>query len=90
MAADARLRHAYADAVDAGVPRPILRDYRNRWSSLRRRAPAQPDLVTSRYHELAAELDQMASVDRHRYPRGEPSRELSWTAFRSDLQALSR
>lgn len=60
MAADRRLRNAYFQAVEAGVPSPILRDYRNRWARLRHRADDDPARVVAGYRSMAGDLSRMA------------------------------
>jgi hypothetical protein len=62
LAADRRLRRAYAAAVRSGVARPVLVDYRDRWSSLRRRAPAEPARVVSGYRRMARDLERLAQA----------------------------
>jgi hypothetical protein len=88
MAADARLRRAYAAAERAGVANAALADYRDEWSRLRRRAPRQPALVAARYRRMAAELNHMAA--RERVARAEPPRVGPWRRFRMQLAALWR
>ena len=60
MAADRRLRVAYAKAVRAGVPRPVLVSYRNRWASLRHDAVDRPNQVANGYGAMAGDLNRMA------------------------------
>jgi hypothetical protein len=64
LAADARLRRAYAGALHAGVSQRALLDYRDRWWALRRRAPHEPARVVAGYRQMAAELDRMAARQR--------------------------
>lgn len=89
MQADARLRHAYAEARRAGVSSTVLADYRDRWDSLRRRAPREPSLVAARYGAMADDLDRMAArhaVERERAPRHVGP----WRALRTQIAALWR
>jgi hypothetical protein len=62
--ADRQLRRAYADATRAGVSRPALVAYRNRWASLRSRAGSEPDRLIHEYAGMASDLDRMADVAR--------------------------
>ena len=72
--ADRQLRRAYARAVSAGVPRPILVDYRNRWADLRDEASWRPDRVAVGYRAMAGDLTRMSQPPR-RYGPFESSRE---------------
>jgi hypothetical protein len=70
MVADRRLRRAYARAVNAGVPRPILADYRNRWDDLRHEASWRPERVRVGYDAMTRDLTRMSSPPlRHRSGR---------------------
>lgn len=60
LAADRRLRTAYARATRAGVSRTTLITYRSRWASLGRRATAEPARVIAGYGVMAGELDRLA------------------------------
>jgi uncharacterized protein YecT (DUF1311 family) len=60
MAADRRLRRAYAQATRAGVERARLVSYRNRWASLRHRADDQPTRVIAAYGDMAQDLSRLA------------------------------
>jgi hypothetical protein len=73
LAADARLRRAYHAATRAGVPNPVLADYRDRWARLRRRSTDEPARVVAGYGQMARELGRMAAAPvRARYrPRHE-------------------
>jgi hypothetical protein len=62
LAADSRLRGAYGAAVHAGVPRPVLVDYRDRWWSLRWQAPTDPSRAVQGYQQMADELDRLAAA----------------------------
>ncbi|MDB5457323.1 MAG: hypothetical protein JWP92_2908 [Caulobacter sp.] len=66
LAADRRLRRAYARAIDAGVPRPVLVSYRDRWASLRRLAVNQPNRTVGAYGALARDLNRKAETARAR------------------------
>jgi hypothetical protein len=68
MAADRRLRAAYSRAVDAGVPRPVLVAYRNRWANLRHDAVYQPGRVAMGYGAMAGDLNRMADRRRGHRP----------------------
>ncbi|GEM_PF-1711061 len=57
LAADQRLRDAFGAAARAGVDTRSLRDYRQRWTRLSKRADSDPDRVVVGYRELAGELD---------------------------------
>ena len=61
LAADQRLRRAFSRAVDAGVPRAVLVDYRNRWASLRHDAVYRPNRVATGYGAMAGDLNRLAS-----------------------------
>lgn len=69
MAADRRLRRAYARAGDAGVSRPAMVSYRNRWAALRRQAIRDPGRVIVGYGAMAAELSREARLAERRYGR---------------------
>ena len=69
MAADRRLRQAYARAGDAGVSRPAMVSYRNRWAVLRRQAIRDPGRVIAGYGAMAAELSREARLSERRYGR---------------------
>jgi hypothetical protein len=64
MAADRRLRAAYARAVQAGVARPILADYRDRWADLRERDADRPERLAVAYRELSDDLGRMTAHPR--------------------------
>lgn len=61
IAADRRLRAAYAAAIRAGAPRALLVEDRDRWASLRRRAAHDPVRLTAGYDAIARDLDQAAA-----------------------------
>jgi hypothetical protein len=61
LAADRRLRKAFSRAVDAGVPRAVLVDYRNRWASLRHDAVYRPNRVATGYGAMAGDLNRLAN-----------------------------
>jgi len=88
MAADARLRRAYASAVRAGVPRSVLVDYHDDWERLRHRAPRQPGLVAARYNQMAGDLNRMAG--RRQVARTAPPRVGPWRSLRTELASLWR
>src|SRR5438093_344817 len=48
-AADTRLRRSYDRAIDAGVPRRVLVDYRERWADLRDDGRRHPDRLVRGY-----------------------------------------
>jgi hypothetical protein len=60
MAADRRLRQAYAQATRAGVSRAALVNYRNRWASLRFGARRDPMRTIGAYGDMAQDLNRMA------------------------------
>jgi hypothetical protein len=64
LAADRRLRRAYADATRAGVSNGRLESYRNRWASLRHRADDQPARVIRAYGDMARDLNRLAASAR--------------------------
>jgi hypothetical protein len=66
IAADKRLRQAYSSATRAGVSRPVLVSYRNRWANLRRHASDQPGRVIDGYGLMARDLTRMARDARGR------------------------
>jgi len=66
MTADQRLRSAYARAERAGVPRPVLASYRNRWAALRRGASDEPHRLVQGYVRLAVDLNDRARDARAR------------------------
>lgn len=61
LAADRRLRRAYDRAIRAGVPRPVLVDYRNRWNRLRRTTWNEPAQLVRGYDRLERGLSQEAA-----------------------------
>lgn len=61
LAADRRLRRAYDRAIRAGVPRPVLVDYRNRWNRLRRTTWNEPARLVRGYDRLERDLSQEAA-----------------------------
>lgn len=63
-AADRRLRAAYAEAVRAGAPRPLLVSYRDRWAEVRRQGAHEPRRLVEGYGALAAGLDHAAAEAR--------------------------
>lgn len=63
--ADQQLRRAYARAISAGVPRPILVDYRNRWAGLRHEAIWRPERVVVGYRTMAGDLTRLSQPRRH-------------------------
>lgn len=67
MSADRRLRRAYARAGDAGVSRPVMIAYRNRWAGLRRQAIHNPGRVVAGYGAMATELGREARIAERRY-----------------------
>lgn len=67
--ADRRLRRAYSAAVRAGVPRPILVSYRDRWASVRRERAHQPRRLVEGYGRLASGLDRAAARARGHRPQ---------------------
>lgn len=67
-AADRRLRAAYAEAVRAGAPRPLLVTYRDRWAEVRRRGAHEPRRLVEGYSALARELDR-AAAEARAHPR---------------------
>lgn len=60
LAADRRLRRAYDRAIRAGVPRPVLVDYRNRWNRLRRTTWDEPTQLVRGYDRLERGLSAEA------------------------------
>ena len=89
MEADARLRHAYAEARRAGVSSTVLADYRDRWEELRHRAPREPRLVAARYDAMAGDLNRMAA--RHEVEQERtPGRVGPWRALKTQIAALWR
>lgn len=60
IAADRRLRAAYAKATRAGVSRQRLVSVRTRWASLRRQADDRPTQVIVAYDRMAADLTRAA------------------------------
>lgn len=61
LAADRRLRQTYDEAVRAGVPRAVLRDYRDDWSRARRRSSDDPRKLVARYADLRTELERQTA-----------------------------
>jgi hypothetical protein len=88
MAADARLRRAYASAERAGVAQPILVDYHDEWDSLRDRAAREPGVVTARYGQMAKDLNRLAAQETAE--PAEAPRPGPWRRFRMQLAALWR
>jgi hypothetical protein len=68
LTADRRLRAAYAGAIRAGAPRPVILADRDRWASLRRRE-RDPMKLAAAYRNLAHHLDRAAAEARHREAR---------------------
>jgi len=60
MDADAGLRHAYHQAVRAGVPNEVLIVYRDQWASLRRKSQRDPARTVAGYRRLQGELSGLA------------------------------
>ena len=61
VAADRRLRAAYAAAIRAGAPRALLVEDRDRWASLRHRAAHDPVRLVAGYDAIARDLDHAAA-----------------------------
>lgn len=61
LAADRRLRAAYAEAMRAGVDRKMLVSARREWARLRRKATSEPVEVTTAYQDLATRLEEARS-----------------------------
>lgn len=61
VAADRRLRAAYAAAIRAGAPRALLVEDRDRWASLRRGAAHDPARLVAGYDAIARDLDHAAA-----------------------------
>nr|WP_047168740.1 hypothetical protein [Sphingomonas sp. Y57] len=70
LAADRRLRRAYAEAIHQGVERRFLVEHQRRWTRLRNRATRDPRGVLQGYDELAGDLERLSingrAVDRIR------------------------
>ncbi|MDB5467140.1 MAG: hypothetical protein JWQ46_1902 [Phenylobacterium sp.] len=66
IAADRRLRNAYASATRAGVSRSVLVSYRTAWADLRPRASWDPGHVIDGYDTLTRDLTRMAQQHRAR------------------------
>ncbi|RAK60743.1 hypothetical protein DJ021_13460 [Phenylobacterium hankyongense] len=64
IAADRRLRTAYASASRAGVSRSVLVSYRSAWADLRPRASRDPGHVIDRYDTLTRDLTRMTRRQR--------------------------
>jgi len=64
MAADRRLRVAYSRAIRAGVPRPVLVSYRDRWARLRWQAADRPQRLVDGYLQLSSGLSREAARSR--------------------------
>jgi hypothetical protein len=88
MAADARLRRAYASAEQAGVAQPILVDYHDEWDDLRDRAAKEPSVVAARYGEMAKDLNRLA--EQERAEPAEAPRPGPWRRLQMQLAALWR
>ena len=88
LAADARLRRAYSDAIRAGVSNTVLIDYRERWWNLRRHAPREPGRVVAGYRQMASELDRLAANSpRVHYA---PPPQNGWRQLRTEIAGLWR
>lgn len=61
LAADQRLRVAYSQAIRAGVARPVLVAYRDRWARLRNRRE-RPDRLVDGYASLELGLARQTGV----------------------------
>lgn len=79
MTADRRLRRAYERAIDAGVPRPVLASYRNRWADLRMDASWRPDRVAVGYAAMAGDLTRLSE---RRHSRHAPHAR-AWRGWRN-------
>jgi hypothetical protein len=66
--ADRRLRQAYSAAIRAGVSRPTLVSYRDRWAELRRRHAHEPRRLVTGYGALASDLHQATARALRRPP----------------------
>ena len=67
--ADRRLRAAYEAAVERGVSRRVLVDYRDRWTDLRDRDDQTPTRLIAGYGALAYDLQRERPDDRGEAPR---------------------
>jgi hypothetical protein len=69
LAADDRLRDAYASATRAGVDGDTLARYNERWSRLRGRTRRDPEDVLFGYNDLADDLSRLTRRHREREAR---------------------
>ncbi|WP_347271032.1 hypothetical protein [Rhizorhabdus histidinilytica] len=60
LAADRRLRRAYAEAIHQGVERRFLVEHQRHWTRLRNRAARDPKGVLEGYRELAGDLERLS------------------------------
>ncbi|WP_016746536.1 alpha-ketoglutarate decarboxylase [Rhizorhabdus wittichii] len=60
LAADRRLRRAYAEAIHQGVERRFLVEHQRHWTRLRNRAARDPQGVLEGYAELAGDLERLS------------------------------
>jgi hypothetical protein len=72
MAADGKLRRAYAEAVEAGVPQYVLLTLRRDWSDLRSGRAGQPADLVRGYERVAYELwrARQTALQRRETPGG--------------------
>lgn len=78
LSADRRLRRAYIQAVSAGVPQPVLVEYRDRWADLRDEATWRPDRVAIGYNAMASDLTRMSDWRRAHQLAGRPDPGREW------------
>lgn len=64
LAADRRLRGAYAEAIHQGVERRYLVEHQRRWTRLRKLAARDPKGVLEGYGELAGDLERLSTYGR--------------------------
>ncbi len=62
--ADQLLVTAYAEAVEAGVSKPILVDFHRRWDNLRNDSADSPQILVGNYAFLAHDLNRTTSAAR--------------------------
>ena len=78
LSADRRLRRAYIQAVSAGVPQPVLVEYRDRWADLRDEATWRPDRVAIGYNAMASDLTRMSDWRRAHRLAPRPDSDRGW------------
>jgi hypothetical protein len=70
LQADRHLRDVYQKAIQRGVSRRVLVDYRGRWADLRERNKFDPTSLIESYGALASDLGRENGQDAAQRPKG--------------------